>query len=192
MSCIVDEARRLGRPVTAHAHGVRGIEAAIAGGVDMIEHCSFQTPEGAEADLDVIAGIAEAGIRVSPTISPGMARFKGSERWDRRARLTRALLDAGCELVMSTDCGIPNAPHQQLAFAMGLLQELSDLSAYEVLRLATSTSAERLGLGDRGRVAPGLRADLIVVEGDPTVELSALQRVRLVVAAGRIAYRTTH
>jgi len=121
LSAAVAEARRLNRRVAAHAHGVRGIQAAIASGVDMIEHCSFQTPEGHRADLDIIAEIADAGIMVSPTISPGTARFRGTERWERRAELTRALLDAGCELVMSTDCGIPNAPHDQLAVAMGLL-----------------------------------------------------------------------
>ena len=186
---LVDEARRLNRRVTAHAHGVRGIEAAIAGGVDMIEHCSFQSPEGADADPEVIASIADAGVRVSPTISPGTARFKGTDRWERRARLTRALLDAGCELVMSTDSGIPNAPHDELGFAMGLLQELSGLSAFEVLRLATSTSAERLGFHDRGRVEVGMRADLLVVEGDPTADLAALQRVQLVVAGGRVVHR---
>ena len=189
LRALVDEARRLNRRVTAHAHGVRGIEAAIAGGVDMIEHCSFQSPEGADADLEVIASIADAGVRVSPTISPGTARFKGTDRWERRARLTRALLDAGCELVMSTDSGIPNAPHDELGFAMGLLQELSGLSAFEVLRLATSTSAERLGFHDRGRVEVGMRADLLVVEGDPTADLAALQRVQLVVAGGRVVHR---
>jgi imidazolonepropionase-like amidohydrolase len=190
LRAIVVEARRLNRRVTAHAHGVRGIQAAIAGGVDMIEHCSFQTPDGHAADLDVIAAIADAGIMVSPTISPGLERFKGTERWERRAELTRALLAAGCELVMSTDCGIPNAPHDELAVSMGLLQELSGLTAPEVLRLATSTSAERLGLDDRGRVEVGMRADLVVVQGDPAVDLTALQRVRLVIANGRVAHRS--
>jgi imidazolonepropionase-like amidohydrolase len=188
---MVAEARRLNRRVTAHAHGVRGIEAAIAGGVDMIEHCSFQRPEGHDADVDIVAQIADAGIMVSPTISPGLARFRGTERWERRSALTRALVEAGCELVMSTDSGIPNAPHDQLALSMGLLRELSGLTPPEVLRLATSTSAERLGLDDRGRVEVGMRADLVVVDGDPTEDLAALQRVRLVVANGRVAHRAS-
>jgi len=63
------------------------------------------------------------------------------------------------------------------------------LTAPEVLRLATSTSAERLGLDDRGRVEPGMRADIVVVDGDPIRDLAALQRVQLVVANGRVVHR---
>ncbi|MDO9444247.1 MAG: amidohydrolase family protein, partial [Dehalococcoidia bacterium] len=56
-------------------------------------------------------------------------------------------------------------------------------------RRATSTSADLLGLPDRGVIQAGRRADLLVVEGDPTEDLAALQRVRLVVRAGSIVFR---
>jgi imidazolonepropionase-like amidohydrolase len=60
----------------------------------------------------------------------------------------------------------------------------------EILRLATSRSAQLLGLHDRGVLAEGKRADLLVVEGDPLSGLAALSRVRLVVAAGKVILRT--
>ena len=101
----------------------------------------------------------------------------------------RRILKAGCRVVMSTDCGIPNTPHEDLAVSMGILQRMTDLAPVEVLKLATSTSAVQLGLPDRGVVADGTRADLIVIEGDPTEDLGALRRVRAVVRGGELVHR---
>ncbi len=88
--------------------------------------------------------------------------------------------------VMSTDCGIPGLPHDDLVRALRTMQAMTAQSPVEVLRLATSTSARLLRLPDRGCIAPGQRADLLVVEGDPTRDLEALERVRAVVADGRL------
>jgi adenine deaminase len=60
------------------------------------------------------------------------------------------------------------------------------LGAVECLRAATSSAAALLGRRDRGVIAPGTRADLLVVDGDPTRDLAAIERVRAVVAAGRV------
>ena len=57
------------------------------------------------------------------------------------------------------------------------------------MTLATSTSAEHLDLPDRGVIAPGRRADLLVVDGDPTEDINALQRVRAVVLAGEVVHQ---
>ena len=85
---------------------------------------------------------------------------------------------------MSTDSGIPGVPHEALGGALRLLAEVADLSPVQALKLATSTSARLLGLDDRGVIAAGRRADLLVVEGDPTDDLRALDHLRLVVANG--------
>ena len=68
LRAIVAEAHRLEMKVAAHAHGVEGITVAVEAPVDMIEHCSFQTPEGAVKDDAVVLDIARQGIRASPTI----------------------------------------------------------------------------------------------------------------------------
>ena len=189
LRAIVAEAHRLEMKVTAHAHGVEGIKVAVEAPVDMLEHCSFQTPAGSVKDDSVILDIARKGVRVSPTIIGALATYRGEARWDQRAELTKALFAAGCEVLMSTDCGIPNTPHENLAQAMQVIDELADLGPVETLKLATSTSARLLDLDDRGTIAAGQRADLLVVEGDPTEDLSALERVRLVVSGGEVAYR---
>lgn len=187
---ILDEAHRQGLRVTAHAHGVEGIRVAVEAGVDGLEHCSFQTPQGSVKDEVVIEEIARQGIVVSPTIVGSLAAMEGTERWSRRADLVRALFEAGCRVVMSTDCGIPSTPHEGLAGSMETLRRMSGLDPVAVLRLATSTSADLLGLPDRGVLEPGRRADLVAVEGDPTRDLGALQRVRLVVRGGEVVYRS--
>lgn len=189
IAAIVDEAGRANLRVTAHAHGVEGIRVAVAGGVHGLEHCSFQTPGGSVKDDETIAEIARRGVVVSPTIVGSLASLEGTDRWRLRGELVRAIFDAGCKVVMSTDCGIPATPHEDLALSMETLRRLTNLPRAEVLRLATSTSAKHLGLGDRGVLAPGRRADLVAIAGDPTADLAALREVRLVVRAGEVVYR---
>ncbi len=190
LRAVREEAHRVGLRVTAHAHGVEGIRVAVEAGVDGLEHCSFQAPEGNAPDDALIARIASEGILVSPTISGGLATAEGTPRWESRGDVVRRIFAAGCRVVMSTDCGIPNTPHEDLAVSMYTLQRLVGLAPVEVLKLATSTSAVHLGLPDRGVIAEGTRADLLVVDGDPTEDIRALQRVRAVVRAGEVVFRS--
>ena len=90
---------------------------------------------------------------------------------------------------MSTDCGIPNTPHEDLSYALEVMQDMSELSALETLRLATSTSAELLDLNDRGRIEAGYRADLLALHRDPTKDLSALRDTKYAISAGSRAAR---
>ena len=98
------------------------------------------------------------------------------------------MLNRGVQLIMSTDCGIPGVPHAALAGGMQVLSELAACSPIETLRLATSTSASVLGLADRGTLEPGKLADAVVVEGDPTSDLGALERVRYVFQSGALVH----
>jgi len=184
----VEEAHRLRRRVTAHAHGIEGIRVAVEAGVDGIEHCSFTTPEGYDHDSGLIQCIVDAGILVSPTVSIGYRRWPDDGRREQRAAILRDQLARGSRLLMSTDCGIPNVPHQALAQAMDVFAEAAAISPVDMLRLATSRSAELLGLKDLGVIAPGALADLLVVAGDPTTALADLERVRYVIRAGRVVY----
>lgn len=184
MRVIVDEAHRLGTPVTAHAHGVEGIRHALAGGVDMLEHCSFQTPNGSEPVAEVISDIVTKKTIVSPTIVGALSGQQNTERYTRRASLTKQLVESGARILMSTDCGIPNTPHEDLSYALEVMQDMSELSALETLQLATSTSAKLLDLNDRGSIETGYRADLLALHTDPTKDLSALRDIKYVISAG--------
>ncbi|MEP7215271.1 MAG: amidohydrolase family protein [Anaerolineaceae bacterium] len=184
----IEEAHRLRRKVTAHAHGSAGIRVATEAGVDMIEHCSFTTHGGYDYEPADGARIAAAQIGVSPTISIGYLRWPDDGLRRRRAEIMRDMLAQGCNVLMSTDCGIPGVPHEALGAAIKVLADMSALAPVEALRLATSTSARLLELPDRGVIAPGRVADLLVVDGDPTRDMSALERVRYVFKGGQLVY----
>jgi len=184
----IEEAHRLRRRVAAHAHGVEGIRVATEAGVDCIEHCSFTAPGGYELDQPLIDEIAAKGILVSPTVSVGFRNWADDGRRQQRGQVLKSLLDSGCRVLMSTDCGIPGVPHEALAGGMQVLQELTGYPPIEILKLATSRSAELLQVEDRGVIAPGRRADLLVVEGDPTRDLAALERVRFVILGGEVVF----
>ncbi|MEO9255269.1 MAG: amidohydrolase family protein [Tepidiformaceae bacterium] len=189
LRAVIADAQRLRLRVTAHAHGSVGIGVATEAGVDMIEHCSFTTPGGTDFDPQVADAIAAKGIVVSPTVSVGYRNWKDDGMKQRRKQVTLGLLERGCQVLMSTDCGIPGVPHNALAGGMQVLAELGELSPIQTLKLATSSSANILGLKDRGTLEAGKSADLLVVEGDPTVDLGDLTRVRYVLRDGEIVYR---
>tara|TARA_B100000700_G_C15063188_1_gene867433 strand:+ start:15305 stop:16462 length:1158 start_codon:yes stop_codon:yes gene_type:complete len=188
MKAIVEESHRLGTSVTAHAHGAEGIRHALAGGVDMIEHCTFQTESGSEPIPEVISDIISSQTIVSPTLTGSLALQKGTELYEKRSELTRQLVDGGAKIVMSTDCGIPGTPHEYLSHALETMRDMSGLSAIETLRLATSTSAHLLSLKDRGKIKVGFRADLIALNGDPTNNLAALREINFVMSGGSFVH----
>jgi imidazolonepropionase-like amidohydrolase len=176
----VDEAHRLNRQLTAHAHGPSGIAAAVEAGVDCIEHCSFRVDGGRAPDSALIARIAERGIVVSPTVGAAGPLLESF------VPILDEMHRAGVRLVASTDAGIsPQRPHDALPHAVAFLAR-AGLSNAEALAAATSVAAEVCRVGDRkGALRVGLDADLLAVGGDPLRDLAALLDVRAVFRAGR-------
>ena len=100
-------------------------------------------------------------------------------------RLATGLMhEAGVTLIAGTDAGIfTNLPGRSMTRELELLV-LSGLTPYEALQAATVTPARVFGLDDRGVIAPGLRADLILVPGDPLSDISSLEHPTAVMAQG--------
>jgi imidazolonepropionase-like amidohydrolase len=200
---IVGIAREHGRSVAAHCHGTHGIEVAARSGVRTIEHCSFAGSDGFGTDLDprVVDLLVEAGAWVSPTVNVGwMRRLHAAEDrgddpnelpfFQRMSRALRALRDAGVRFVASTDAGIPGVAHDRLAEGLVGLRRYVGLEAIDVLRAATSNAALALGIEDEtGSLLPGLSADIVVVDEDPTRNLATLKKPRAVIARGELAER---
>ncbi len=189
-SAIVQHARASGMDVAAHCHGTEGIAHAASAGVATIEHCSWIGDDGRRSGYDpaVAAEIARQGIWVSPTISAGWKRFTGGDgKFEALVKGTFAdMRAAGVRLVASTDAGIPNVRHQDLAKALPVFARFAGLTTLEVLRSATSDCAEALGLGGvTGRIAENHAADMMFVEGDPLADISALESPVMVLARGR-------
>jgi len=183
----VEEAHRLGRLITAHAHGPAGIANAIEAGVDCIEHCSFRVDRGRQPDPDLIQRIAERGIAVSPTVgsapttSPGVSTLAESF-----LPILADMHRAGVRLIGGSDAGVsPGKPHNVLPYSVAFLGR-AGLTNVEALAAATSIGAEACGIADhKGTIKPGKDADIVAVEGDPTRDLGALLNVRAVFRGGR-------
>ena len=97
------------------------------------------------------------------------------------------LEEHGVTLIAGTDAGLPGSVFDKPVAALELYESLGFPPA-RILEIATVDSAKALGMGDTaGRLAPGYRADLLVVDGDPLTDLAALGKVRRVMAGGRLA-----
>ena len=188
---IVRHANGRGLEVAAHCHGTQGIAHAASAGVATIEHCSWLGDDGRRSgyDPDVAAEIARRGIWVSPTINAGWKRFIGGDGKFEKAvkEIFARMRAAGVRLVASTDAGIPNVRHQDLAKALPVFARFAGLTAVETLRSATSDCADALGLGGvTGRIAENHAADMVFVEGDPLADIGALEAPAMVLARGKI------
>lgn len=183
MSAIVDEAHRLGKKVAAHAHGVEGIERAVSAGVDTIEHCTFVS-EGMRIapDLSVIDEIAASGIHVCATATWNLpAMMRDDPEFQPPVRLMH---ERGVKLIAGNDAGIDGVPHRN--YVGGLeTSVILGIPIERVLVGATSLAAEALGIAsETGELRAGASADLVVADGDPLADVSALRRLRLVLARG--------
>jgi imidazolonepropionase-like amidohydrolase len=185
LAAVVEEARRVDKPVAAHVHGIEGIRRAVEAGVTTLEHCSFVTEANERRfDEQLAAQIAGRQIFVCPTLNvnaPYIERRTGL----KLGRHVKAMHEMGVRIIAGTDAGISNTPHHQYAGGLEYLVTLG-FRPEQVLAMATTEAAAALGVGDvTGRLAPGYEADLVVVHGDPRADIAVLGKLRRVIARGR-------
>ena len=174
-----------GRQVAVHANTAEAIRRASAAGVEVIEH-------GSEGDAATFALMAKNKTALCPTLAAGdaIARYRGwngqepapaDVQQDRAA--FQLAMKAGVPICMGGDVGVYT--HGTNAREM-LLMAKAGMANAAVLTAATAGNARYFGLSDRGRVAPGLLADLVAVTGDPVADLAAVTRVRFVMKGGAV------
>jgi imidazolonepropionase-like amidohydrolase len=170
---VVETARSANIPVAAHATTTEGMRRATLAGVETIEHGDGGTPE-------VFRLMKERGVALCPTLAIAGANA------ERKRAVFKAALDAGVTIASGSDVGVfahgDNARELEAMVNFGM-------PLIDVLRSATSVNARVLHMADKiGSIKPGLFADVIAVEGDPTHDVSPLRKVRFVMKGG-VIYR---
>jgi imidazolonepropionase-like amidohydrolase len=187
LKAIVDEAHGWGKKVACHAYSGIGLQRALDGGCDSIEH-------GLQISDAQIAQMVKQGTWYCPTISVyytdwGPADTPGGQRDRLRASVHepsfRKAMQAGVKIVFGTDIGgIPWTEPMAQEFPRMVKLGMSPMDA---IRSATSRAAEMLDMsGQIGVIAPGAYADVIAVQGDPLKDIEELGRVQFVMKDGQV------
>jgi imidazolonepropionase-like amidohydrolase len=187
------EAHRLGLRVASHAVGREGIDNSVQAGCDTIEHGIFASEEA-------LRRMAAEDRYLTPTLfiyrhiaegaAPDYAVRKAvacAEQHPKTLGRARAL---GVAITAGSDSGSPGNLHPALFAELRAVVQRGGLTPLEAITAATATNARALGLeAEIGALAPGRQADILVVEGDPAADITALERPWAVMQGGRWVFR---
>ena len=194
LKVIVDEAHAFGIKAASHTEGIVGCRMAAEVGMDTIEHAS-------ELDNDTIEVILKKGLYTTPTLAPAYYRSEvlglptqylpkklGGHPFDERhLKSQKDALEAGVKMAMGTDCGHVFPPGAN-SWELELYVSKLGMCPADALTLATRNAADALGkIKKLGTLERGKLADLIVVDGDPLVNIKVLQdlnNIKLVMKEG--------
>jgi imidazolonepropionase-like amidohydrolase len=198
MARVTEVAHQLHRKVTIHARGAPEVSAAVRAGVDWVMHGNLMTDE-------VIAELAESKTPLCPTLllhanwSQYGSMFgvprpikEGTKRMlEVSAETLHKAHDAGVKFMMGTDTGFSATPFGEWhARELELLVQYAGLSPLEAIQAGTEGSALAVnGEGRLGVIAPGMAADVLVVDGDPVADIRVLQdrsRLSAIISRGAI------
>jgi len=206
LAVAVQEGHRLHKRVVAHCLSAASVVNAVEAGVDSLEHINFIQPDGSRRmDEPVAQRIVDQRVFVSPTIQTGYRRLQklkaqtspsGAEtaqahdleyKLETKLSFVHRLHEYGARIVAATD-----AIEEFGDFALGLeLLTHAGMSPLQAIRAATGEAAEALGVSDvTGTLRPKKEADLVVVDGNPAVDIRRLRAPLLVVRAGAIVFRS--
>ncbi len=192
MRAIADEAHQWGVRVAAHAHGAAGINAAIRAGIDTIEHASLADDESIRLAVarkqPVWFGMDLYNTEYTQAEGRRNGTLEDNLRKDRE--IAQAQRDnfrkahrAGVRMVFASDAGV--MPHGQIGKQFRTMVDYG-MTSLQAIQAATRNGAEALGRADVGLLAPGRYGDIVAVTGDPTRDITLLERPDAVIKGGRL------
>src|SRR5438132_2972574 len=189
MTALVDESHRLRKRVAVHCHGDQAAREAIEAGVDSIEHGSFMKPE-------TLTLMKNNGTFLTPTLMatewimsnianyPPALQAKAKAAAAARSDMFRSAVKMGVKISFGTDAAV--FPHGQNAKEFKLMVDLG-MAPIDALKSATANDAELLGIAQKvGTLEKGKLADIVAMPGDPASDITATDRVFLVMKEGKI------
>jgi imidazolonepropionase-like amidohydrolase len=193
LKAIVEAAHAMGRKVTAHAHGVDGINSFLRAGGDSIEHGTYADAEsvklfrqnGAYLVPTLLAGdfVAREAERPGGFLTPVQAA-KAREVGPKMLDMARRMHAAGVRIAFGTDTGV--SAHGDNAQEFALLVK-AGLTPLEAIRTATVNAADHFDLtAEIGSIAAGKAADIIAVDGDPLANIRELESIDFVMKGGKV------
>lgn len=190
-----DESHRAGKPVFAHPTDIEGVRQALAAGVDVLAHTTLgvETPWPDELRRQVI----EARMAMIPTLKLmryELRKEQAPENITQRLEAisvdhVKSFVAAGGVVLFGTDVGYmtDHDPTQEY-----VLLAKAGLAPMQILASLTTTPAARWQEADRrGRLAPGMQADLVVLEADPAQDVANFAKVRCAFGRGKELYSTS-
>src|SRR4051794_13564698 len=191
MKAICDMAHFNGLKVAAHAHGAKGIDAAVRAGVDSIEHGTFIDEQGVK-DMKARGTYYVATLMAFSGVEAALGKGLMTPASEAKTRQTLGVWGKGLNLAyrngvhiaLGTDSAV--APHSQANHELALMVTKGGMSPRDALIAATKGGPDLMGLSaETGTLDSGKSADLIAVEGDPLVDPAAVQHVDYVMTQGK-------
>ncbi len=190
MQCLAETARQLGLPVAVHTGAAEGCKQALRAGARSLEHCYLIDDEG-------ISMAEKGGAFIVPTMQmtredkamlkagklPMQAAWKFGRDVDEIERAQKRIAASKVPVAFGTDCGMFPFSHGVLEFQAMVAAGITPLRA---LKAATSVAADLLQRDDIGVLAPGKKADIVAMTGDPIADIAITENVDFVMKGGRI------
>ena len=190
LKAIADEAHMQGLRVAAHAHGASGIRAAIAAGIDTIEHASLVDDEGIRMALQRKQPVwfsmdikntdyTQAEGRKNGELEANIRKDReiGQVQRDNFRKAHRA----GVRMLFGSDAGV--MPHRMVPQQFRTMVEYG-MTPLQAIQAATRNGAEALGRNDVGVIQVGRFGDMVAIDGDPTRDVTLLERPAAVIKGG--------
>jgi len=196
-SAAAQQAGDLGLPVRAHVSEARGLQLALQAGADAIEHLPLSCSDGRPACTSAVAGLriapevdtllrrmADSGVLLVPTLE-ALSRSV----WDNTPllALVRRFHESGGRIALGTDAPFAGVSHGAPLRELELLRE-AGLSTEACLQAAGRNAALACGFENSGLLLPGCRADVLVLQEDPSHDFAALQSPVMVIVAGEVVH----
>ena len=186
ITALTKAAHRRGLVVVVHVNSAAGVGEVVSAGIDVVAH----VPVDGQLDTALAERIAEVGIAVGPTLATiENLHGQGMPPYSRAEENVGRLVDAGVTILAGTD-----APNPGTVFGASLHRELEllgrcGITPAQALNAATAAPARVFNLADRGHTAPGQRADLMLVSGDPLTDITATRAIERIWRAGVLCDR---